>query len=186
MWVYRRDLHPVLALVKAGYAVFAYDQSGFGSRQDEYGPFYGRYPEWSRLGKLVFDVSQAIDALEKQERIDPHRISLLGYTLGGMVALHAAALDERIAGVVSVAGFSPMQADSSQLARFSQLHNLVPKLGLLIGQEDRIPYDYTELIAAIAPRPVMVVQPIMGRRRLRPIFVPSARPWKRPGRPTTD
>ena len=32
MWVYHNDLHPILALVRAGYAVLAYDQSGFGSR----------------------------------------------------------------------------------------------------------------------------------------------------------
>ena len=32
MWVYRRDLHPVLALAKAGYAVLAFDQTGFGMR----------------------------------------------------------------------------------------------------------------------------------------------------------
>ncbi len=35
MSVYRRDVHPILALVDAGYAVLAYDQSGFGSRMDE-------------------------------------------------------------------------------------------------------------------------------------------------------
>lgn len=33
MWVYRRDLHPVLVLVQAGYAVLAFDQCGFGARQ---------------------------------------------------------------------------------------------------------------------------------------------------------
>ena len=32
MWVYRADLHPILALTQAGYAVLAFDQSGFGSR----------------------------------------------------------------------------------------------------------------------------------------------------------
>ena len=44
MWVYHNDLHPILALVKAGYAVLAFDQSGFGSRMSETGPFYDRYP----------------------------------------------------------------------------------------------------------------------------------------------
>jgi len=42
MWVYHNDLHPILALVKAGYAVLAFDQSGFGSRMNETGPFYDR------------------------------------------------------------------------------------------------------------------------------------------------
>ena len=55
MWVYHNDLHPILALVKAGYAVLAYDQSGFGSRMSETGPFYDRYPHWSQMGRMVED-----------------------------------------------------------------------------------------------------------------------------------
>ncbi len=34
-WVYKSDMHPILALAQAGYAVLAYDQSGFGSRISE-------------------------------------------------------------------------------------------------------------------------------------------------------
>ena len=45
MWVYHSDLHPILALVHAGYAVLAYDQSGFGSRLSETGPFYDALSE---------------------------------------------------------------------------------------------------------------------------------------------
>ena len=65
MWVYHNDLHPILALVKAGYAVLAFDQSGFGSRMSETGPFYDRYPHWSQMGRMVEDARAAIDALRK-------------------------------------------------------------------------------------------------------------------------
>ena len=34
-WVYRGDVHPIRALVKAGYAVLAFDQGGFGSRMND-------------------------------------------------------------------------------------------------------------------------------------------------------
>jgi len=168
MWVYRRDLHPILALTRAGYAVLAFDQSGFGSRQGEAEPFYERYPDWSRLGRMVDDVRAAMDALEDQEMVDSTRIYAFGYTLGGMVALHATALDERLAGVVSIAGFTPMRTDTADsgtggIARFSHQHSLLPRLDLFVGEETRIPYDYDALLAAIAPRPVLVVQPEMGR-----------------------
>jgi acetyl esterase/lipase len=63
MWVYHNDLHPILALVKAGYAVLAYDQTGFGTRISEAGPFYDRNPQWSRLGRMVEDARSAVDAL---------------------------------------------------------------------------------------------------------------------------
>lgn len=168
MWVYRRDLHPVLALVKAGYAVLAFDQCGFGARMAEIGPFYERTPRWSQLGRMVDDTRAAIDALEKDANVDASRISLFGYTLGGMVALHTAALDPRVKSVVSISGFTPMRTDTAArptggLARLSVIRPVVPQLGLFIGREAQVPYDYDDVIAAIAPRPVLVVQPSMDR-----------------------
>jgi dienelactone hydrolase len=168
MWVYRQDVHPVLALVQAGYAVLAFDQCGFGARMAEIGPFYDRTPNWSQLGRMIDDTRAAIDALEQDPNVDPQRISLFGYTLGGAVALHTAALDPRVKSVVSVSGFTPMRTDTGDkptggLARFSIERPLVPKLGLFIGRETRVPSDYDDLLAAIAPRPVLVVQPSMDR-----------------------
>ncbi|MDR2673586.1 MAG: alpha/beta hydrolase [Opitutaceae bacterium] len=168
MWVYRRDLHPILALVRAGFAVFAYDQTGYGTRHAEAAPFYDRHPRWSRLGRMVEDARAAVDALEREELVDAKNISVFGYTLGGTVGLYAAALDARIAGVVSICGFTPMRADTparglSGATRYSHQHGLLPRLGLFAGEEARLPYDYEDLLALIAPRPVLVVQPLRDR-----------------------
>jgi dienelactone hydrolase len=168
MWVYRRDLHPILALVKAGYAVLAYDQSGFGSRMAETAPFYERYPHWSHMGRLVEDARAAAGALRRDAAVDPDRVYLFGYSLGASVALHAAALDPAIKGVVSASGFTPMRTDTADkgtggIARVALDRGLIPKLGYFVGQEAKIPYDYDELIAAIAPRPVYVLAPQFDR-----------------------
>ena len=168
MWVYRRDLHPILALVKAGYAVLAYDQCGFGSRMAESGPFYDRYPHWSQLGRMVEDARSAIDALQKDSAVDPQRIYLFGYTIGGTVGLYTAALDSRVKGVVSVCGFTPLRTDTadrgtSGVARYSEDRGLLPRLGFFVGHESQIPYDYQEVIGLAAPRPVLIVQPTMDR-----------------------
>jgi pimeloyl-ACP methyl ester carboxylesterase len=168
MWVYHSDLHPILALVHAGYAVLAYDQSGFGSRLSETGPFYDRYPQWSHMGRLVEDAHSAVDALAKDEAVDPERISLFGYSLGGTVAIYEAALDSRVKGIVSIAGFTPMRSDTATggaggVARYSRERDLIPKLGFFVGHEAQIPYDYEELLGMIAPRPVLVVQPQLDR-----------------------
>lgn len=168
MWVYRRDLHPILALVNAGYAVLAYDQTGYGMRWNEAAPFYDRYPHWSRLGKMVEDVHDAIDALVQEERVDSGSISVFGYALGGTVGLYAGALDERINGVVSICGFTPMRQDlqdrgMSGMTRYSHQHGLLPRLGHFTGNESRLPYDYDDIIALNAPRPVLIVQPRMDR-----------------------
>jgi pimeloyl-ACP methyl ester carboxylesterase len=130
--------------------------------------FYDRWPRWSRMGRLVEDVSEAVTALQQDPQVDGKRIYLFGYSLGGMVGLHAAALDTRIKGVVSIAGFTPMRTDTADkgtggIARFSHERGLIPRLGGFVGHEARVPYDYDELIAAIAPRPVMVVEPQFDR-----------------------
>ena len=169
MWVYRRDLHPILALTKAGYAVLAYDQSGFGTRWSEAAHFYDRFPHSSRMGKMVEDLSSAIDALQADTLTDAGSgVWVFGFTLGGSLGLYAAALDERIAGVVSIAGFTPMRTDTpergmSGMTRYSHLYGLMPRLGFFAGHESQLPYDYDDLMALIAPRPVLIVQPLNDR-----------------------
>ena len=112
--------------------------------------------------------------------MDTGRVHALGYSLGGAVALHAAALLDagaatervtgaaRIASVASFSGFTPMRADTDASAtggvrRWWETHALVPRLGLFQGRESTIPYDYDELLAAVAPRPALVWAPKRDR-----------------------
>ena len=146
-------------LPQKGVAVLAFDQIGFGSRLHEAQRFYDRYPRWSRLGKMVRDVRAAVDLLTLAGRpegvgrpedklkdmppIDAKRIYLLGYSLGGTVALHAAALDSRVAGVACFAGFTPMRTDTEAkptggLRRFWQWHALAAATGPVPGAGVRI------------------------------------------------
>ena len=39
----------------------------------------------------------------------------------------------------------------------------MPRLGFFIGHEQQLPYDYNELIATIAPRPTLIVEPQLDR-----------------------
>ncbi len=73
-------------------------------------------------------------------------------------------LDDRIARVVVFSGFTPFRSDTDQsktggIRRWWEWHALLPKLGLFHGKEAAIPYDYDELMAAIGPRPLLVVSP---------------------------
>jgi cephalosporin-C deacetylase-like acetyl esterase len=167
-WVYHYDLHPVLALAQAGYAVLAFDQSGFGSRQAEAAAFYNKYPRWSQMGHMVEDTRAAVDAVSREGQVDPSRIYLFGYSMGANIALYTAALDPRVKGVVSLNGFTPMRTDTENkgtggIARYFREHDLLPRMGAFAGKEARLPYDYDELIAAIAPRPVYILSPQFDR-----------------------
>jgi pimeloyl-ACP methyl ester carboxylesterase len=112
---------------------------------------------------MVADVRWAVDELCQNEQIDSSQIFVAGYSLGGTVGLYSAALDERIAGVIAVSGFTPMRINDKRVGegiyKYSHLHGLLPRLGFFIGEENRLPYDFDEIMAAIAPRPLMIVAP---------------------------
>lgn len=165
-------------LAEQGYVVMAFDQIGFGGRWEEGERFYERYPNWSRLGKMVRDVREAVDFLTAEPTfgsvqrqfgiavpaIDPQRIYCLGYSLGGAIGLHAAALDDRIAGVASFSGFTPMRTDTDAkptggIRRLWGWHSLQPRLGLYDGREGELPYDYDDVLSLVAPRPCLIVSP---------------------------
>jgi pimeloyl-ACP methyl ester carboxylesterase len=120
------------------------------------------------MGHMVEDTRAAIDALSREAQVDPNRIYLFGYSMGGNIALHTAVLDPRVKGVVSLNGFTPMRTDTADkrtggIARYFREHDLLPRMGAFAGKEAQLPYDYDELIAAIAPRPVFVLSPQLSR-----------------------
>ena len=158
------------AMVRAGLAMFCFDPIGTGMRLTEATRFYERYPRWSLLGKMVHDARRAIDSLLQIPAIDPARIFLVGFGSGGTAALFAAALDQRVAGVASVCGFTPMRSDTAErptggLARYAirEGGGLLPRLGFFVGEERRIPIDYDEILAAVAPRPLICITPTRDR-----------------------
>jgi pimeloyl-ACP methyl ester carboxylesterase len=151
-------------LVLQGFAIFTYDMIGFGSRVPEVKRFYDRFPHWSLMGKMIDDARSAVDMLSGNERIDSRRIYIMGYSLGGTVALLSAALDDRLAGAVSVSGFTPLRTETVEkgtgnLDNYAFIHGLIPRLGFFKGNEGRLPWDFDEVLALIAPRPLMVVAP---------------------------
>ena len=163
-------------LAEQGYVVLAYDQCGFGDRLLEGRDFYEKYPSWSRLGRMVYDVHAAVDFLVdgkgtaqgEMPAIDGKQICLLGYSLGGMVGLYAAALNHRITGVASFCGFTPLRTDTDNKPsggnqRLYQWHALQPKLGLFEGRENEIPYDFDDVLRLIAPRPCLIHSPKRDR-----------------------
>jgi dienelactone hydrolase len=147
-----------------GFAVYVFDQIGFGTRIEEGRLFYERFPRWSKMGRMVEDVRSAIGELSEIDFLNKDKIFIGGYSLGGTIGLYCAALDNRIAGVISACGFSPMRLDipgktAEGIYCYSHLHGLIPRLGFFIGNENRIPYDFHEILALIAPRPLLVIAP---------------------------
>eukprot|EP00939_MAST-03C_sp_MAST-3C-sp1_P002329 g2329.t1 len=156
-------------VAKANVTVLAFDQIGFGSRVREGGnAFYNRYADGSSLlGHMISDVL-ATYPFKLDEIPVVSEIILAGYSLGGSVALHAAALDNRVDRVAAFAAFTPMRTDTNDrptlgIKRLYDLHALIPRLGLYREDPSQVPYDYDEILEALAPRRVLLFAPEQDR-----------------------
>lgn len=163
---YRTGDIPYSRFARAGFLVLAFDPIATGSRQEERRTFYERFPRWSLMGQMVLDARHAIDAALANPDADPKRIRLVGFGMGGMVATFTAALDERVAAVASASGFTPFRSDTDNagtggLRRWSHLYGWLPRLGGFVGKESSVPADFPEILSAIAPRPMLVVAPVL-------------------------
>jgi dienelactone hydrolase len=161
---YREGEIPYPKWLKQGYAVLAFDPIATGGRQEERRAFYDRNPHWSLMGKMTLDARHAIDALAADPTVDPKRIYLAGFGMGGMAATFTAALDDRIAGTAVIAGFTPFRTDTDASAtggirRWVDLYGWLPRLEPFIGHEEQIPVDFDEVLAAAAPHPMRVIAP---------------------------
>jgi pimeloyl-ACP methyl ester carboxylesterase len=153
-------------MIDKGLAVMTFDMCGFGTRLDEGTYFYQRFPEWSKMGMMVSDVKACTDALQTFNFIDGKHIFLLGNTIGGSVALMAAARDERIAGVAVVSSITPWRTSNSRyesLRTYSHQHGFIPKLGFFAERPNGAPVDFGEIMSCIAPRPLLVIAPTRDR-----------------------
>ena len=153
---------PIEELVKAGSAVLSVDVRGFGETTTVLPKKYW-HPEFPithlalhlgrpLLGQRVEDVLAALECLAARPEIDAAKIGIVGVEGGALVALHAAALDERLRQVTlrrSIASW--MDVVTSQTAK-NQFNQVVP--GALAR------YDLPDLVRAIAPRPVRVLEPL--------------------------
>jgi pimeloyl-ACP methyl ester carboxylesterase len=156
---------PFEELTRRGYAVLAFDQIGFGTRVEHAKDFYRRYPEWSLLGKMVADTRAAITAVSALEIVDPSAIDLLGYALGGKVAVWTAAFDERPRAAVAIGAITPLRTSRhvEGVRTYSHLHGLLPRLGLFADEPGTLPFDYHDVLRRVGNRKTLVIAPTHDR-----------------------
>lgn len=115
--------------------------------------------EWSLwigrplLGQWTWDVKRALDALKEQDGSLPNEITVIGQRSAGLVALCAAALDDRISRVVTVNSLSSYVTDQPYVGQ---------RLGLMAPAIVRDVGDVAHLAALIAPRPVIIAGGVTG------------------------
>jgi len=151
------NLHYARQLADRGYVTLAPDYPSLG--QYEYDFSTDDYASGSM--KAIYDNVRAIDFLSGLEQVDPQRIGAIGHSLGGHNSIFTAVFDPRVKAVVSCCGFTAthryMGGDLTgwsgprYMPRIAELHRNSP---------DSVPFDFTELVAALAPRAFLAVAPL--------------------------
>src|SRR5690606_6586538 len=98
--------------------------------------------------------------------LDSQHVYLLGNTIGGSVSLMTAALDDRVAGIATVAAFSPWRSANERyptVSNYARLYGFIPRLGAFTENPRDVPVDFGEILAAVAPRPVLLIAPELDR-----------------------
>lgn len=157
----RADRQYALELVSRGYVVLAPDTITAGERiygeSEAYqtAPFYALHPDSTAVGKMIHDHQQGIELLLILPYVDAERIGAIGHSLGAYNAYFLAGVDERIKAVVSSCGFCPFMQDPTP-NRWGQREwfSHIPKLTEDINN-DHIPFEYHEIMALMAPRPLL-------------------------------
>jgi dienelactone hydrolase len=151
------DLDYALELAERGYVTLAPDYPSFGEHEHD---FEGDSYESGSM-KAVYDNIRAIDLLQTLREVDGDRIGCIGHSLGGHNAIFTAVFEPRIKAVVSSCGFT----------RFARYYNgdltgwtsqrYMPRIASRYESDpNRVPFDFTELVAALAPRSFLAVAPL--------------------------
>jgi len=151
--------------------------------------FYLKHPEWSIVGKNIWDCMRSVDFLQTLDFVDHKQIGCTGWSLGGHSALFAAAFEPRITATVSNGGVLDWYRHSSAWSRVPAGNNWKPweegvdaptgsdKLFKRFGfrtnsgpyiyikkfrpyiedQSLPLPVDFDDLMAMIAPRPLLII-----------------------------
>lgn len=148
-------------LARRGYVVIAPDHFVAGERILPEGAydtarFYEKHPEWTAVGKSVYEHAIAIDVLAMLPEVDVNRIAAIGHSLGGHGAYFLAAYDQRVGVAVSNSGCAPFRYNS-KVEAWARDHFYIyfkpMRAALLRGELP--PIDMHEIMALIAPRPFL-------------------------------
>jgi len=150
--------HYAHELAQAGFVCLAPDYPSFGDYPYDFAR-NSRYQ--SGTMKAIWNNVRAVDLLESLPEVDPDRIGCIGHSLGGHNALFTAAFDLRLRAVVTSCGFTAF-ADyyGGRLAGWTSDRYMPRIRDVYAADPARMPFDFHEVLAAIAPRPVFVNAPL--------------------------
>ena len=139
-------------LARHGYGVLLYDLRGHGESGGDERAFGWRDVE---------DVKTALEFLSKCEEVDPNRIGILGFSIGGQIAIRATAENEQIKAIIADdPGFvtvddAPRPTNAKE--KIMYLVSWIDGRSVSLWTGIPIPAGVPEKIREISPRPIMFI-----------------------------
>lgn len=160
--------------LRANYRAYAHDlaERGFVTLSPAYPMLADYQPDLRALGwrsgtlKAVWDNIRALDLLDSLPFVRRGRYGALGHSLGAHNAIFTALQERRIVTLVSSCGFDSFldyyeaKPGVWEPERGWCQTRYMPKLAEFRGRLEQIPFDFHELLGALAPRPVFVSAPL--------------------------
>ena len=136
-------------------------------------PWLGDYkPDLKALGwqsgtmKAIWDNRRGLDFLDSLPYVKRGKYAAIGHSLGGHNSMYTAVFDPRIRVIVSSCGFDSYLdyfAGNPKMWQRGQgwcQDRYMPKLADYAGHLEDIPFDFHEMIGALAPRAVFISAPL--------------------------
>lgn len=138
--------------------------------------FYARHPEWSMIGKNIWDIQRSVDFLQSLDFVDGTQIGCTGWSLGGHMTVFAAAFEPRITVAIANGGVLDWHRPTNAWARPDDMKNspeLIRRLGYnpnsgpyiyikkfrpyVADPSKPVPVDFDSLMMMVAPRPLLIL-----------------------------
>ncbi|MGH7127891.1 MAG: alpha/beta hydrolase family protein [Planctomycetaceae bacterium] len=149
--------HIALHLVRRGYVTLAPDYPSFG----EYEYDFEKDDYTSGTMKAIYDNIRAVDLLQSLDEVDDERIGVIGHSLGGHNSMFTAVFEPRLKVIVSSCGFTRFHKYYEGRLKGWTSARYMPLIDTQYHNDpDRVPFDFPEIVAALAPRPFFASSPL--------------------------
>jgi hypothetical protein len=154
----KADRHYAVHLAERGYVTLAPDYVKMG--EATFDPYAHGYVSATMKG--IWNHMRSVDLLQSLPEVDPERIGVIGHSLGGHNSMFVAVFDERIKCVVSNCGFCSFPTYYKGNLQGWSHDGYMPRIRTAYGLDPKkMPFDFTEVVAALAPRPFLASAPVM-------------------------
>jgi pimeloyl-ACP methyl ester carboxylesterase len=153
------SLHYAHELAERGYVCLVPDYPSFGEYEYDFKKHGAARASGSM--KAIWNNMRAVDLLETLPQVNKDRIGVIGHSLGGHNSLFTAVFDDRLKAVATSCGFTPFHDYyGGKVAGWTSDRYMPLIRDVYENSADKLPFDFYEVIAAIAPRGVFSNSPL--------------------------